>query len=269
MRAAMPEGDTLEKIATALDGRLRAAPVDDLQLRGRPLRRLRGRSVTGVEARGKHLLIHLDDGSCLQSHLGMQGSWHRYRIGERWRKRPARASLVLRCGEQVYVCFNAREARWHPGASSLRDSAAGCLGPDLLAAATRAETIPARARRLLPPDELLVDMLLDQRVAAGIGNVYKSELMFVHRLAPEHTLDAVDNAMLEAVYASAMQLLARNLHGGRRRTRFDNQRPERLWVYRRRGAICLRCNTARIRYARLGRGHRSTYWCPACQSENG
>ena len=263
----MPEGDTLEKIAGALDRRLRAATVDEVHLRGSRLQALAGRSVSGVEARGKHLLIHLDDGSCLHSHLGMHGSWHRYRSGERWRKRPARASLVLRSGEEVFVCFNAREARWHPRALRLQDTAAGRLGPDLLNTATRAAAIPQRARELLPPGELLVDVLLDQRVAAGIGNVYKSEVLFVQRIGPAQRLGETDDDTLASIYDSAMALLGRNLHGGRRRTRFERGARGRLWVYRRRGAACLRCEAARIGCARSGRRQRATYWCPACQGE--
>jgi len=261
----MPEGDTVEKIAAELDRRLREARIDELQIRGRAAPGAAGASVTGVEARGKHLLMHVDNGGCLQSHLGMHGSWHRYRVGERWQKKAARASLVLRAGSQLYVCFNASEVRWHAHGASLKSSAAGRLGPDLLDAGIRPEDIPARARTLLPPRELLVDVLLDQRVAAGIGNVYKSELMFLRRLDPGTRLGGLSDGDLIELYRRASELLARNLHGGRRRTRFHDVTPERLWVYRRRGAACLRCQQARIRYARAGRRHRSTYWCPVCQ----
>ena len=108
-------------------------------------------------------------------------------------------------------------------------------------------------------------MLLDQRIASGIGNVYKSELLFIERVAPLAALRDTPDSVLSALYTRAHVLLRANLGGGPRVTRFEGGRAGRLWVYRRAGAPCLRCNTP-IVGAPLGRSLRSTYWCPRCQA---
>ena len=118
--------------------------------------------------------------------------------------------------------------------------------------------------RALPADSLMVDVLLDQRVAAGIGNAYKSELLFLGRISPAALLGDLDDPTLLALYARAAQLIRANLGGGPRTTRPAHAGGARLWVYGRRDEPCLVCGT-RIRITRHGRGQRSTYWCPACQ----
>ncbi|MEJ2575377.1 MAG: zinc finger domain-containing protein, partial [Gammaproteobacteria bacterium] len=123
--------------------------------------------------------------------------------------------------------------------------------------------VVCRARRT-GPGRRLADVLLDQRIAAGIGNAYKSELLFLRRLAPDRTLGELDDEELRALFSLAGALIRANLGGGPRTTRFLSDRAGRLWVYRRRGEPCLRCGTL-VRMARLGEDRRSTYWCPACQ----
>jgi endonuclease-8 len=110
-----------------------------------------------------------------------------------------------------------------------------------------------------------VDVLLDQGVASGIGNVYKSELLFLEGLRPLAPLGEVPDRALAGLYREARRLLAANLGGGPRRTRFARGPGERLWVYGRRGRPCYRC-TATVEGARLGRHLRITYWCPRCQA---
>lgn len=261
----MPEGDTIHKIAGFLAPRLRSHRLVRVEMaHSGTARRCTGRQVRGVTARGKHLFIELDDDTALRSHLGMYGSWHFYAPGEEWRKPVSQASLVLATDDAVYVCFNAREVEL-VRAPSVRERVLGMrLGPDLLGEDGRLGVIVGRAREILEPDTLLADVLLDQRVASGIGNVYKSEVLFLERQSPLTRLEEIGDTGLERCYATATDLLRRNLGGGPRITRFEKDGAGRLWVYGRRGQPCLRCD-GRIESARLGRDHRSTYWCNKCQ----
>jgi endonuclease-8 len=234
-------------------------------LRTHPQTELAGRLVSDVYAVGKHLLVRFADGLLVRSHLGMYGSWHRYRPGEPWRKPSSRASMVLATDGCVLVCFNARAVELlRANGPGMRDWQRR-LGPDLLAPDIRIEALPERARSLLDPQTPLADLLLDQRIASGIGNVYKSELLFLGRLRPHRPLVEVADDALVGLYAAARELIAANLGGGRRRTRFAAADAGRLWVYRRRGHPCYVCGSG-ILSGPLGRHARSTYWCPRCQA---
>lgn len=270
----MPEGDTIHKIANFLKPRLTDQVVHDVTLaprfearreRGRrSTTRVAGHAVTDVVARGKHLFIAFDNALALRSHLGMYGSWHFYAHDAAWRKPKKQASLVLTTEDTVYVCFNAREVEW-VAAPSVRERVIDMrLGPDLTAGAPDPSTVVRRAREFLEPDTPLVDVLLDQRVACGIGNVYKSELLFIRRHPPMTRLDEVDDETLAGCFGLATRLLGSNLGGGKRVTRREKDNAGRLWVYGRGGSPCLRCDGT-IRYARLGKHHRGTYWCADCQ----
>ena len=262
----MPEGDTVHKVAAVLADLLEGRELTAGELRDHPGVPLAGRRVERVEAVGKHLLVRMNERLELRSHLGMTGSWHRYAPGERW-KRPARqASIVLATDDDVVVCFNAKEVEClRAGGIRAQDLRRG-LGPDLAAAdEPRLSEILDRARRRAGADAPLIDVLLDQRIACGIGNVYKSELLFLERLHPERTLGATDDGTLESIYGRARRLLRDNLGPGVRITRRRSDGRGGLWVYRRAGRPCLECG-APVETARLGFGRRSTYWCPACQA---
>jgi endonuclease-8 len=138
------------------------------------------------------------------------------------------------------------------------------LGPDLIATVVDPARLLARAREFDTGDTLLIDTLLDQRVAAGIGNVYKSELLFLEGLAPTRRLSETSDAQLGSMYQRAAELLAANTEGGPRRTRDVGHDGGTLWVYGRADHPCLHCGTP-VRRALLGRHQRSTYWCPTCQ----
>lgn len=267
----MPEGDTIHKIAAAIRPRLegetiRAARVRDkagLDCRLESLQR----RVTAVYARGKHLFIDLDKEFLVRSHLGMYGAWHRYRPGESWRKPERHASLALWTDHDVFVCFNAMEVEVLRSTGIRERNLVNRLGPDLLASTVALDTIVSRAREFLEADTLLVDLLLDQRVAAGIGNVYKSEVLFIEEAYPYARLGDLSDASIRGLYKTARMLLERNLGAGHRVTRFVNDGAARLWVYGRRGKPCLRCASP-IRYERAGRAMRSTYWSETCQTAN-
>ncbi|MCP5153409.1 MAG: formamidopyrimidine DNA glycosylase [Ectothiorhodospiraceae bacterium] len=262
----MPEGDTIHKLAGALDPLLRGKVLRRAVLRRSGPHALDGRRVESVVALGKHLLIHLDDARTLRTHLGMHGSWHRYRPGETWRKPARQASLVLETDDVVAVCFNAREVEVEARGGFTAREREQRLGPDLADPTFDAAAAVGRARERLAAETPLLDVLLDQRVACGLGNVYKNELLFLARIAPQTPLGAVEDTALEVLYDRAAALLGRNTGGGPRTTRFVDDGRGRLWVYRRAGQPCLVC-AATVRRARLGRGLRSTYWCPRCQPE--
>jgi endonuclease-8 len=271
----VPEGDTVHKLAEYLSRYLPGRVAARVVLLGRPSNLLTGALITAVTALGKHLLIDFGNGQTLRSHLGMHGSWHRYPEGSsasggrgREQRRP---SIELTVEGEVFVCFNAMEVEILPSDGVRHRALRQHLGPDLLAeetapaqADTALELMAQRARALCPPTRLLVDILLDQRLAAGIGNVYKSEVLFLERIAPSRRLDDTTAAGLAGLFARAGSLLAANVHGGARTTRPHADGAGRLWVYGRRNLPCHVCRTP-VRGARLGNPPRATFWCPSCQ----
>jgi endonuclease-8 len=258
----MPEGDTVRKLAGLLETYLQGRSVWSVRLRARRSPALAG-TVLGVRAHGKQLWIDFDHGHSLHCHLGLYGSWHRYRPGERWRKPARQAGVEIHLDDQVIVCFNPRAARWTiTGGIAERDVAA-TLGPDLSREPVDLAEAVRRARQERG-ERLLADVLLDQRIAAGIGNAYKSELLFLRRLRPDVRVGRLAAGEIRALYQLAGELIRANLDGGPRTTQFLSDRADRLWVYGRYDEPCSRCAT-RIRMVRLGEDLRSTYWCPQCQ----
>lgn len=270
----MPEGDTLAKVARALRPMLCGERLLRAEVAQRRAPLLAGRVVLDVGVHGKHLMVRLgppEDGWTLRVHLGMTGSWHRYAPGEAWRRPRRLAGVLLVVPAHEVVCFSPADVEAWPGHQRSESGALERLGPDLLAAAVDHAEVLRRARAL-PAASWLIDVLLDQRVAAGIGNVYKSELMFMAGQSPARRLGEVDDAVLAALYRDASLWLRRNLGDHRRTTTYDRRggrpprAPPRLWVYGRAGQACLRCQ-APIRSGRLGRQRRSTFWCGHCQGQ--
>ncbi len=232
-----------------------------------------GATVTGVDARGKNLLIRFDNGLELRTHLRLTGSWHRYRPGERWRRPAARARLVLETPESVAVCFDCPTIELFEQRAEDLHPSLGRLGPDLVAPDFDASEAQ---RRLRQPDRAataIADALLDQRALAGIGNVYKSELLWIERVSPFRPVAEVSDETLDRLVATARRLLVANADRTRRgpeRVTTDRHRSAGgapLWVYNRRGRPCRRCGTA-IRSAQQGSDlPRTTYWCPRCQED--
>lgn len=261
----MPEGDTVFKLAAYLRPQLLGRALRKGSMYGPRHEDLRGRQVSDLYARGKHLFIELDGFQLLRSHLGMWGSWHSYAPGEPWQKPVHRAAIILDTGERLFVCFNPRQVELmrHGGVRERRLDAA--LGPDLLDPGIDITVIPARARELSDSETPIVDLLLDQRVASGIGNVYKSEVLFLERIDPHLAAGRLADDAILALYRRARALLGDNVGGGPRVTRRAPDDAGRLWVYGRNGQPCLRCEGV-IRSGRVGRGLRTTFWCPCCQS---
>jgi endonuclease-8 len=261
----MPEGDTLFKTAARLRPALAGHVLTRFEApRLRGVRPALGSRVEGVEARGKNLLVHFDGGLTLRTHLRMTGSWHVYREHERWRMPAYLARAVVGTDSGwVGVCFQAPVVETYHRALPEPTPLAG-LGPDLcLPTALTDSVLDAvleRAARLAEPGTTLGEALLDQRIAAGIGNVYKSEACFAVGLDPATPIEQVPADARRRVWAVAARQLQANLDRAERRTHTRG-----LAVYGRRGQPCHRCGTP-IRMARHGEQARSTYWCPRCQA---
>ena len=255
----MPEGDTIFRTATTLRRALAGRALvrfETPRLRARPP--AAGSTVRSVEARGKHLLVAFDDGRVLHTHMQMSGAWYLYRPGEPWRKPRAAVRALIEVPGAVAVCFSApvvellyeRELRAHPRLSA--------LGPDLCSPNADLDDALARLARL-DPDTPIGVALLDQRVACGVGNVYKSETLFARRVDTFARVGDLDGRARRALLEKASELLRRNLEGGPRVT-YQGW----LAVYERAGRPCPRCG-APIRSRRQGEAARTTYWCPSCQ----
>jgi endonuclease-8 len=275
----VPEGDTLFRTAEVLRRALLGDRV--LSARGRPggaqLTRLAGSRVESVTAQGKHLLVGFDIGLTLHTHLGMKGSWHRYAPGERWRRAASSAVAVLETGRSVAVCFAApRVELLDSRALAIHPQLSG-LGPDLLVDQPDVDAALARLRAHDRPGWTIGEALLDQSCVAGVGNVYRNEVLFCTGLDPFMLVGAISDAILRRVLAMSSALLRANLGGGDRVTLPDalgappgasaGLRPgSDRWVYRRTGRPCRRCGT-RIRSQALGRPPRTVHWCPVCQGQ--
>ena len=249
----MPEGDTIWRTAAALRPRLAGRRVT--RARPDPLRRLEGTTVTGVDAVGKHLLVRFDNGLSLHTHMRMTGAWHLYQPGEPWRKPARLARAVLEVEGTVAVLFNAPVVEIRATGREGVDH----LGPDLLDEGVDLDRVVRRARSL-PGDRALGELLLDQRVAAGIGNVYRCESLWWLRLDPWARQSDLSDQRLRELYAVARDALRANLGS------FERRFPGygRGAVHARGGRPCRRCGTP-IAVRAQGEQARLTYWCPACQ----
>ncbi len=295
----MPEGDTLYRTAVTLRKALLGREVTRFETsvetvavvdRNTPVA---GRTISGVEARGKHLLITLapsegaahppveqssipipsvgmpdlhqpgDPVLVLHTHLRMTGSWHIYRPGERWQKPERYAKVVLYTEAFVAPCFSApvvellteRQASRHPDLVE--------LGPDAMTDEFDSEEAFARLRR--HPDVPIGVALMNQRLMSGVGNVYKSEVLFTQRVSPFALVRDLGDATLRALIAESNRLLRLNRGRTVRRTVFGLSEHDRLWAYGRSGQPCRVCGDT-IRMRRQGTDARSTYFCPRCQS---
>ncbi len=263
----MPEGDTLFRTAAVLRDILLDRTL--ISARGRPggaqLERLVGRRIVRVESIGKHLLIDVDGGLSLHTHLGLHGSWHRYRSGEPWRRGATRAVAVLEVPGAVAVCFDA------PTVELMETRALGlhpvlrALGPDLVTSEAPTDALVGRLRAL-PPATPVGEALLDQRVMAGLGNVYRSEVCFIERIDPRRPLDSLSDPTLARLVETGRTLIRANRMAPGRTTVPGARRPgERLWVYGRAGRPCRRCGDLIMSLAG-GDPPRRAWWCPTCQS---
>jgi len=263
----MPEGDTVFNHARALHDALAGATIVRSQFRIPSLATadLVGWSVVESTARGKHLLLRLRDPSgteaTLHSHLRMDGSWRTFRPGERWSGGPGHTiRIVLETPTVTAVGYHLHDIALIPTAEEHRFT--GHLGPDLLGPDWDPPT--AVANLAAQPERGIADALLDQRNLAGIGNMYKSEVLFLRGIGPWRPVGDVPDLL--GVVTRAQRMMA--AHRGRwtQSTTGSLRRGEEFYVYGRAGRPCRRCGTA-IRRSDEGDYERVTFWCPSCQPE--
>ena len=243
----MPEGDALHRTAARLQvlvgARVRAQSPHSRGAATGVARVVDGRVLESVEAVGKHLLFRFDSGIVLRSHLRLSGRWRVARRGTGWQGRPW---LVLET--------DAWEAtQWNGPVLALEARPLRRLGPDLLAPDGDPRTLVRRFRGA-DPSMLLGEALLDQRLVAGIGNMWLAEALWHARVSPWLQLGAVTDAELGAALTWARETMLASV-AGRRGPRA---------VYRRAGRPCPRCGVA-VRARGLGDANRTAYWCPGCQ----
>ena len=259
----MPEGDNLARIADVLGRLLVGHSITGARGRARAdFGRLVGRQITGVQARGKHLLIDFDGGLTLHTHLGLHGSWHRYRPGEAWKRAPSRAGAVLETATAVAVCFDPKTVELVETRALAVHPALSRLGPD---ASTADFDVDEALRRLAAADRQdmpIGDALLDQTILAGVGNVIRSEVCFIERVDPSKSVGAIDLAIRRRLVERSAVILRANRGGGQRVTTVPGTRGA-LYVYGRTGRPCRRCGTPIA--SRISPVGRRVYWCPNCQ----
>lgn len=266
----MPEGDTIHRFASAIGRDLTGRRLEYLELQHLgAVTELKGARIEQVAAQGKHLLVHLEGDWSLRVHLGMKGRWRRLGAG---RPPPGRPTVLIQAGGRQWACVRAYQAelvrtgrlRTHPRLAR--------LGPDLLADEPDIEGVVRRARLPAYAHREIGDALLDQRIASGIGNVYKSEVLFVRRVHPRTPVGALSDEALHGLFEESARLMGANLKTIRRTSVPLQRRPEpgspRLWVYDRGGKPCLECGT-KIERIVQGDLARSTYFCPECQQDAG
>jgi endonuclease-8 len=272
----MPEGDTVFLAAQTLHRFLAGQTVTRFESVYPALTRIAedhpiiGRTIASVSARGKHLLIAFSGGLVLRTHLRMSGSWHIYPAGGRW-QRPARDMRVLVCTARACaVGFNITSAELLSDREVERHRQLRSLGPDLLGASfDRGEALRRIRGHAHDP---IAEVLLDQRSVAGIGNVFKSEILFLAGCHPFTPVGSLADADLERIVDIAREQLTANVmrrsqtlsHASGRRTTRSLDPSAKLWVYGRGGKRCRRCG-ALIQSKKTGQDARVTYWCAACQ----
>ncbi|WP_166996652.1 Fpg/Nei family DNA glycosylase [Paramicrobacterium fandaimingii] len=257
----MPEGDTVYRAAHHLNQVLAGRVIERWWLRvpTHATSDLAGRTIDDVVSRGKHILLRVGD-LTLHTHLAMEGEWHIYARGARWRKPAHTARAIIETAEHSAVGFDLAVVELLPRADE--QSVVGHLGPDLLAPDWSAAEAADRLRA--QPERTVASALLDQRTLAGLGNEYVNEICFLRGILPD---TRVANTDADALVALAHRLITANRDRVARTTTGDTRRGRQSWVYGRAGRPCMRCGSL-IENRMLGEPgrERTTFWCPRCQS---
>ena len=257
----MPEGDTLHGFARRVDAALAGQPLVRAWSSRVPLARFEGHAVRGARAQGKHLLVEFDTGHVLRTHLRMHGL---IRVRDGSHEGPIvnpHVRWLLASASHTALCLDAPTIELIHGSELGSHPVLSRLGPDLLGAEVDMAEVSRRLRR--DPERAIGSALMDQEALAGIGNVYKSEVLFITETSPFTRVADLDEARLLAIVQTARDLMRRNV-GGRRRTTPRGRIASNYYVYGRSGEPCLRCG-ARIRMQRQDPLARSSYYCPECQ----
>jgi endonuclease VIII len=257
----VPEGDTLHNAAKRVGGALVGKEILSLETPHPRFRmdrwpeRLAGRGVRQVDARGKHLFVRFEGDLTLHSHLRMTGKWGVYQQGQRWTRSPRRAWLVVRTAEHDVVQFDGPVLELMTDSRTRFDLRLAALGPDIVAEGFD-EAAFLRRLREDDPTRGIGDALLDQRLVAGIGNLWKAEACFFAEVDPWRPTGEVSDGEVLAIVRGVRPLMQEAARGG-----FQERDAQ---VFERHGRPCPRCGTI-IRAHGQGDDNRTTYWCPNCQ----
>jgi endonuclease VIII len=274
----MPEGDTIFRAARTMHRVLAGHVATRFETAYAHLDRVNvdtpiaGRTIERCESAGKHHLIVFSGDLILRTHMRMNGSWHLYRHGERWWRGPHAMRVRVDTADWVAVAFNVPVAEFVTAKDLATTDPVAKLGPDLLG---REFNRDEAVRRIVASGhQLIAQSLLDQRLVAGIGNIYKSEVLFMAGVSPFTPASAVPLPVLERLLDLARSLLKDNVvdsalpriqtYRNLRMTNPASGHDESLWVYGRAGKPCRKCGTT-IEMKKMGLEARSTYWCPNCQ----
>jgi endonuclease-8 len=258
----MPEGDTIRTAANRVAAALVGHEIESIETphprfgKDRWPEKLAGQGVRAVDTRGKHLMIRFDGGLTIHSHLRMTGAWGVYPRGGRWHRGRHRAWLVIRTAESDVVQFDGPVLELMTDGRARSDPRIARLGPDVLAE-TFDEAAFIRRLREDDPTRTLGDALLDQRIVAGIGNMWKAEGCFRARIDPWRRLRDVSDDEALAVIHTVRPPMQESVDVG-------FPKSENLFVYKRAGMPCPNCG-AKIEARGQGDDNRTTYWCPGCQ----
>ena len=273
----MPEGDTIFRAARTLNRALAGHEVVRFESVLPALTRVHedspitGRTIESVTAAGKHVLMRFSGNLTLRTHMRMNGSWHIYRPGERWRRPRRDMRVMIATSGFEAVGFNVPVAEFLEDADVTRQEDLRLMGPDLLGDTFDEEEAVRRFRARATTE--IAEALLNQRVVAGAGNVYKSEVLFLCGVNPFTPVQLVDDNQLRRIVATARKYLKANVvdhtsaivtYTGYRRTTGRADPSERLYVYGRARKPCRACGTV-IRVKAQGTDARLTYWCTSCQ----
>ncbi len=273
----MPEGDSIFRAARTLHRALAGNVVTAFESVFPALNRvdedapIAGRTIERVNAVGKHLLIHFSGNLVLRTHMRMNGSWHIYRKGERWQRARRDMRIVLSTADFDAVGFTIPVAEFTTETALSKHRDLRRLGPNVLADTFNEATVIENLRSRSSLE--IADALIDQRVLAGLGNVYKSEVLFISGINPFVHIEDLSDAQLASIVETSRRVLKANVseslemmttYSGLRRTTHRAAPTERLWVYGRARLPCRRCGTP-IHVRKQGIDARLTYWCTKCQ----
>jgi endonuclease-8 len=276
----LPEGDTIFRAARTLNAALAGKIVRRFVTVLAPLARvddqepIAGRTIEQVVPVGKHLIIDFSGGLHLRTHMRMNGSWHIYRPGESWQRPRGDMRIRIATEEFEAVGFSIPVAEFTSARTLGKHPELRRLGPDILSDAF--DETDALSRLRAGGAAAIADALLNQRILAGLGNVYKSEVLFLCRTDPFKAVRDLTDLELMAIVQTAHRVLTANVseslplmttYSGFRRTTGRDDPKQRLWVYGRARLPCRRCATP-IRVRKQGLDARLTYWCPGCQGSD-
>ena len=271
----MPEGDAIFRAARTLHRALAGRTVVRFDSVFPKLTRvdddasIAGRTVVSVSAAGKHVLMRFSGDLTLRTHMRMNGSWHIYRPGERWRRPRRDMRIVVSTDDYEAVGFNIPVAEFLDARAEARQDDLRKMGPDLLGDSFDEEGALHRVRE--HGNTEIADVLLNQRVVAGIGNIYKCETLFLCGVNPFARVSQIGDDSVRALFRTARKYLRANVdkpsggivtYGGFQRERGEGGRH---YAYGRAGRACRKCGTM-IQVRTQGPYARLTYWCPTCQS---